>query len=109
MFEVVLLGITLPNLPELLVICAGILGSMIRLMIMWFEKTVPVDAVAVIYHIAVGFACGYLVFLMFTKDLLPQPGGELTLELMAFGAGYLGAKFIKKVVEGKLKMGEKKC
>ena len=69
---------------------------------MWAERRVPFTAFTVIYHVVVGFASGYLVFLIFTPQLYQQsPYWELQLELIAFTAGYLGSKFIKKVVEGR--------
>jgi len=87
--------------PEL-VIATGILGSMIRLFIVWAEKKVPFTSFTVIYHIVVGFAAGYLVYLIFTPEYYQSsPYWELQLELIAFTAGYLGCKFIKKVVEGR--------
>ena len=92
--------------PELLIIAAGVFGSLVRLFIVWAEKKVPFTAFTVIYHIVVGFASGYLVFLIFTPQLYGQPYWELQLELLAFIAGYLGSKFIKKIVEGRQREGK---
>jgi len=87
--------------PELLIIAAGMFGSLVRLFIVWAEKKVLFTAFTVIYHVVVGFSSGYLVYLIFTPQLYGQPYWELQLELIAFIAGYLGSKFIKKVVEGR--------
>ena len=87
-------------------ICAGMLGSMVRLFIVWAEKAVPFTWFTVVYHVVVGFTAGYLVYLIFMPQVYQQsPYWELQLELIAFTAGYLGCKFIKKVVEGKKQQG----
>ena len=93
--------------PEILVIAAGVLGSLVRLFIVWAEKKVRFTAFTVIYHIVVGFSSGYLVYLIFTPEYYQSsPYWELQLELIAFTAGYLGSKFIKKVVEGRQRGGK---